>query len=46
MMMITDAGLSPVDPAVLSDELAALGEGMGLQIRCMQEDIFQAMHRI
>ncbi|MDO4475844.1 MAG: ACT domain-containing protein [Lachnospiraceae bacterium] len=46
MMMVTDASACEKKLADLSDELTALGEEMGLSIRCMQEDIFSAMHRI
>lgn len=30
----------------LADNLAALGEDMGLEIRCRHEDIFNSMHKI
>ena len=46
MMMITDASGSEKDPGAVADELAKLGQEMNLEIRCMQEDIFNAMHRI
>ena len=46
MVMITDASLSAKKPDEIADELVKLGEEMGLMIRCMQEDIFNAMHRI
>ncbi len=46
MMMITDASGSSKATGELGDELGALGESMGLSIRVMQEDIFNAMHRI
>ncbi len=46
MMMVTDAAASTKTPGEISDELSAIGENMGLSIRVMQEDIFQAMHRI
>ena len=46
MMMITDATHARQDHDTVSSELAALGKEMGLEIRCMQEDIFNAMHRI
>lgn len=44
MMMIVDVSLSRF--AELSDELAKLGEDMGLQIRIQRSEIFDAMHRI
>ena len=46
MMMITDASRSTCSMDETSQELSRLGERMGLEIRCMQEDIFNAMHRI
>ncbi len=46
MMMITDATHATLDQNATADGLAALGKQMGLEIRCMQEDIFNAMHRI
>ena len=30
----------------ISDELAALGEEIGVIIKCQREDIFDKMHRI
>ncbi len=46
MMMVTDATKSPRTHGEIADELDALGSSMGLSIRCMQEDIFNTMHRI
>ncbi len=46
MMMVTDPSAAELDAAQMSDDLTALGEGMGLSIRVMGEDIFNAMHRI
>ena len=46
MMMITDATGSDVPLGETADELAEMGREMGLEIRCMQEDIFNAMHRV
>jgi len=46
MMMVTDATGCAKDHGQIADELSLLGEQMGLSIRCMQEDIFDAMHRI
>ena len=44
MIMIVDISLSRF--AQLSDELTALGNEMGLQIRIQRSEIFDAMHRI
>lgn len=46
MMMVTDATVSPKQTGELADELAALGEEIGVVIRCQHEDIFNRMHRI
>ena len=46
MMMVTDPSASSVETGQMSDDLTALGEGMGLSIRVMGEDIFNAMHRV
>ena len=46
MMMITDATKASCTHGEMADELAQLGREMGLEIRCMQEDIFNAMHRV
>lgn len=46
MMMIVDIGKSKLRLDKLSDELASLGEELGVEIRIQLEDIFQAMHRI
>lgn len=45
MMMIVDAEKAE-DVAGMSDELAKLGEEIGVVIRCQHEDIFNMMHRI
>lgn len=46
MMMVTDATGSKKDIAVLSSELKALGEEIGVVIMCQHEEIFNKMHRI
>jgi ACT domain-containing protein len=46
MMMVTDPSASEIGAGQMSDDLTALGEGMGLSIRVMGEDIFNAMHRV
>lgn len=46
MMMVVDITASAKKFSELSDEIAALGEELGMQIRMQQEDIFDAMHRI
>ena len=46
MMMVTDANKSSKDIGTLAEELEALGETIGVTIRCQHEDIFDKMHRI
>lgn len=46
MMMVTDATGSEKEIAVLSSELKALGEEIGVVIMCQHEEIFNKMHRI
>ena len=46
MMMIVDANSADKKIGMLEDELNALGEEIGVQIKIQQEDIFNSMHRI
>ena len=46
MVMVVDVDQSPIPFGDLADQLAALGQSMGLSIRAQREDTFQAMHRI
>ena len=46
MMMIVDRSGSSKPFGTIGAELAALGVGMGLRIRCQKEEIFENMHRI
>ena len=46
MMMITDTSAATKHHAEMSQDLKALGETMGLVIRCQREEIFTKMHRI
>ncbi len=46
MMMIVDANQSKKPFAELVKGLEALGEEIGVKIRCQHEDIFTKMHRI
>jgi len=46
MMMIVDAGKSEKPFDKMSDEIKAIGDDIGVQIRVQQEDIFNSMHRI
>lgn len=45
MMMIVDAG-NVEDVTKMSGGLSALGEEIGVIIRCQHEDIFNMMHRV
>ena len=46
MMMITDMSAATKPFNEIADELAALGEEIGVIIKCQREDIFKGMHRI
>ncbi len=46
MMMVTDPTESTVSLDQAADDLDLIGKDMGLSIRVMKEDIFNAMHRI
>lgn len=46
MMMIVDMNEAEKSFGDISDELSALGENIGVIIKCQREDIFSKMHRI
>lgn len=46
MMMIVDTSRTAKDFGVVADELEALGENIGVNIKCQKEEIFDQMHRI
>lgn len=46
MMMIVDMGACSRQFGDVSDELTALGEEIGVVIKCQKEEIFDKMHRI
>lgn len=46
MMMIVDMNQITKKFGDCADELAKLGEEIGVIIKCQQEDIFNSMHRI
>ncbi len=46
MVMLVDAGQSNIPFGELADQMAELGQQMGMDIRAQREDTFQAMHRI
>ena len=46
MMMIVDTNNATNSFSDISDELAVLGEEIGVIIKCQREDIFNKMHRI
>ena len=46
MMMVTDTVASSKQIGELLQELAQIGEEIGVIIRCQHEDIFTKMHRI
>ena len=46
MMMIVDTNQMQKTFGDMADELAALGEEIGVVIKCQKEEIFDSMHRI
>ena len=46
MMMIVDVSRCAKPFADLGADLAAVGAGLGLQIKCQKAEIFEKMHRI
>ncbi len=46
MMMIVDINQSTKEFGVIADDLAAIGNEIGVQVKMQQEDIFNSMHRI
>ena len=46
MMMIVDAATYKKTFDKLGAELAKLGTGMGMKIRCQKSEIFEKMHRV
>lgn len=46
MMMIADFNNASKSFGDISDELAKLGEEIGVIIKCQREEIFDSMHRI
>ena len=46
MMMVADPAQSDKGTGQIADDLETIGKSMGLSIRVMGEDIFNAMHRI
>lgn len=46
MVMLVDAGQSPLPFGELADAMSGLGQEMGLTIHAQREDTFEAMHRI
>ena len=46
MMMIVDMANATASFAEISDQLDALGEEIGVTIKCRKEEIFEMMHRI
>lgn len=46
MMMIVDMTKMQKPFVEAADELAKHGEGIGVQVKCQREEIFDVMHRI
>ena len=46
MIMVVDISEIKMPFTAFVDDMKAMGEGSGLDIRTMHEDIFNSMHRI
>ncbi len=46
MMMIADIARAPKSFMQMATELETVGRGMGVQVKCQREEIFEKMHRI
>ncbi len=46
MMMIADISACGKSFADMASELDAVGEALGVQVKCQREEIFEKMHRI
>lgn len=46
MMMIVDTDKTTKNFGMIVDELGALGDSIGVIIKCQKEEIFDQMHRI
>ena len=46
MMMIADFADADKEFGAMADDLEALGEEIGVRVRCQKEEIFTSMHRI
>lgn len=46
MMMVADTSASEKEAGDIAKELNAIGDEIGVIIRCQHEDIFNKMHRI
>ncbi len=46
MMMITDFAASTVSFGQCQSDFEEIGEGIGVEIKCQREEIFEKMHRI
>ncbi len=46
MMMIVDISASEKPFDTIADELAQIGEEIGVIVKCQREEIFDSMHRI
>lgn len=46
MMMITDVSGAEKEIGIIFEEMAELGNEIGVTIRCQREEIFEKMHRL
>ena len=46
MMMVVDMSKCNTTFDTVADDLSKIGEGLGVEVKCQLEDIFDKMHRI
>lgn len=46
MMMVVNAEAASKDHDQIAEDLAGIGEELGVQIKAQQEEIFDMMHRL
>lgn len=46
MMMVVDINVATKDADTIADELKAIGDELGVQIKAQAEEIFDMMHRL
>ena len=46
MMMIVDMSKMKLPFEQVAEQMASIGKGLGVQVKCQREEIFDMMHRI